>query len=58
MLKKPTTYAEQLQILKKRNLDISDDYECIDYLERVNYYRFSVSYFNSNIVRILPFSAA
>ncbi|MDR2506150.1 MAG: Abi family protein [Oscillospiraceae bacterium] len=41
MLKKPATYAEQLRILKKRNLDISDDDEYTDYLERVNYYRFS-----------------
>lgn len=35
------TYFDQLQILKKRGLIISDDAKAIEILKRVNYYRFS-----------------
>lgn len=40
-LKKPTTYQEQLEILKKRNAVIDDPDFCISVLESVNYYRFT-----------------
>ena len=40
-LKKPTTYQEQLDILKSRGIIIDDPNQCIAVLETVNYYRFT-----------------
>lgn len=40
-LKEPTTYQEQLDILKKRNVIIDDADQCIRVLESINYYRFT-----------------
>lgn len=40
-LKKPTTYQEQLDILKARGIIINDSNQCIAVLETVNYYRFT-----------------
>lgn len=40
-LKKPTTYQEQLEIFKKRNVIIDDPEQCIKVLESINYYRFT-----------------
>lgn len=39
--KKPTTFEEQIKILKSRNLIINDEDKAIDILSRVNYYRLS-----------------
>jgi abortive infection bacteriophage resistance protein len=39
--KHPTTFEEQVEILKSRNLIIDDKQEAIDILSRVNYYRLS-----------------
>lgn len=49
-LKNPTSYQEQLNILKQRNVIIDDPDRCIAVLESVNYYRFT-AYF-------LPFKRA
>lgn len=38
-LKKPTTYQEQLSLLKRRNVIVRDEDTCISILESVNYYR-------------------
>lgn len=38
-LKKPTTYQEQLELLKTRNIVIDDPKHCIEVLESVSYYR-------------------
>jgi abortive infection bacteriophage resistance protein len=38
-LKKPTTFEEQLNILKDRNLQIEDEQQALDILSRINYYR-------------------
>ncbi|PLY04102.1 MAG: hypothetical protein C0625_17230 [Arcobacter sp.] len=35
------TFDEQLQILKKRKLNISNDFYVLSKLERINYYRLS-----------------
>ena len=40
-LKEPTTYEQQLDILKRRNVVIDDPARCISVLESVNYYRFT-----------------
>lgn len=40
-LKKPTTYQDQIQILKLRGIIIEDDAYCEKLLSRVNYYRLS-----------------
>ncbi len=40
-LKNPTTYREQVKLLKSRNLTISNEEKAIRILERVNYYRLS-----------------
>lgn len=40
-IKKPTTYEEQLHILRGRGLVIQDDGEAIAILKQVNYYRLS-----------------
>lgn len=38
-LKKPTTFEEQVELLKKKNIIISDKSSCIDFLSKTNYYR-------------------
>ena len=43
-LKKPTTFAEQILLLEKKNIIISNKDECIDFLSRTNYYRLSGYY--------------
>lgn len=40
-IKEPTTYKQQVKILKERNLIIHNDEEALSFLKRVNYYRFS-----------------
>jgi len=40
-IKQPTTYQEQVEILRGRGCFILDDAAGIDFLRRVNYYRFS-----------------
>lgn len=40
-LKPPSTYAEQIEILKERNLIVNDESFAKDVLSRVNYYRLS-----------------
>lgn len=40
-LKKPTTYQEQLDILRDRNVVIDDPDKCMKVLESINYYRFT-----------------
>ncbi|MBY0221620.1 Abi family protein [Sporosarcina aquimarina] len=40
-IKEPTTYEQQMEILKERNLIIHDEGEALSFLKRVNYYRFS-----------------
>jgi abortive infection bacteriophage resistance protein len=39
--KPPTTFAEQLEILKKRGLIVANDPIALHYLEHHNYYRLS-----------------
>jgi abortive infection bacteriophage resistance protein len=39
--KQPTTFEEQIEILRSRNLIIDDNQEAINILSRVNYYRLS-----------------
>lgn len=39
MVKKPTTYEEQMNILKSRNIVIKDEQFCLSVLENLNYYR-------------------
>lgn len=41
LLKKPTTYDEQLKVLQSRNVIVENPGRCIAILESVNYYRFS-----------------
>lgn len=48
-IKKPKTYDQQIEILKAKNISISDEAKARSFLNRVNYYRFS-GYF-------LPFQA-
>ncbi|MCL6442108.1 MAG: Abi family protein [Alicyclobacillus sp.] len=40
-LKPPTTFEEQVQILKGRNMTVSDEQFAVNVLRRVNYYRLS-----------------
>jgi len=40
-VKPPTTFAEQLAILRKRNLTIGDDKSALSVLMNLNYYRFT-----------------
>ena len=40
-IKEPTTYEQQIAILKERNLIIADEKDALSFLKRVNYYRFS-----------------
>lgn len=55
-LKKPTTYQEQLDILKARNIVIDDPARCVAVLESVNYYRFTAYFlpFKQNDGSYLP----
>ena len=43
-LKAPTTYEEQIQLLRNKNIIISDVDLCMDFLSKVNYYRLSGYY--------------
>lgn len=43
-LKKPTTYEEQIELLKQKNIVISDEETAKTFLSTVNYYRFSGYY--------------
>lgn len=40
-IKQPKTHREQLEMLKKRNLTITNEIDALSFLERVNYYRLS-----------------
>ncbi|MGE4274421.1 MAG: Abi family protein [Desulfitobacterium sp.] len=40
-VKDPTTYQEQISILRSRNMSISDDSQAENVLKRINYYRLS-----------------
>lgn len=40
-IKQPKTFEEQIEILKNRNLIIKNTKEAVNFLKRVNYYRFS-----------------
>lgn len=40
-LKKPTTFAEQVELLKSKNIIINNPEECMNFLSRTNYYRLS-----------------
>lgn len=44
ILKPPTTFQEQADILKEKNIYISDIANCIDFLSKTNYYRLSGYY--------------
>jgi abortive infection bacteriophage resistance protein len=41
MIKSPKTYEEQMNILKSKNIIISDKKFCLNALSRLNYYRFT-----------------
>ena len=43
-LKKPTTFEEQAELLKKKNIIITDKASCMDFLSKTNYYRLSGYY--------------
>lgn len=43
-LKKPTTFEEQVELLKKKNIIITDKDSCIDFLSKTNYYRLTGYY--------------
>lgn len=43
-LKKPTTYDEQVELLKSKNISIRDKDACTDFLSKTNYYRLSGYY--------------
>ena len=43
-LKKPTTFDEQVALLEKKNIFISDKNACIEFLSKTNYYRISGYY--------------
>lgn len=50
-IKNPTTYEEQIEILKSRNLIIENEDRAVSILQRVNYYRLSaytLTYKNNN----------
>ncbi len=40
-LKKPTTFDEQVRLLEKKNIIITDRDSCMDFLSKTNYYRLS-----------------
>jgi abortive infection bacteriophage resistance protein len=39
--KKPTTFDEQIQLLKRRGLIIDNEILCKQFLKSINYYRFT-----------------
>lgn len=41
MLKEPTTYIQQIELLKNKGFIIDDPVDCIEFLKEANYYRFS-----------------
>ena len=41
MIKSPKTYKEQIDILKSKNIIITDKKFCLDAISRLNYYRFT-----------------
>lgn len=43
-LKEPTTFQEQANLLKEKNIYISDMASCIDFLSKTNYYRLAGYY--------------
>lgn len=43
-LKKPTTFEEQVELLRKKNIIITDKASCINFLSKTNYYRLSGYY--------------
>lgn len=51
ILKQPTTFAQQVQLLQDKNIMIDDLSACQKFLEKVNYYRFSayfLPFYNPN----------
>ncbi len=40
-IKKPTTFKEQVNILRNRNLVIDNEEQAVEILSRINYYRLS-----------------
>lgn len=60
-LKKPTTFEEQIELLKKKNIHIDNLEQCMDLLSKVNYYRLSAYYLpfkgaDGNCIYDVPFS--
>ena len=43
-LKAPTTFEEQVKLLRDKNIIIKDEDSCINFLSKVNYYRLSGYY--------------
>lgn len=43
-LKKPTTFEEQVELLKKKNIIVKDKSSCINFLSKTNYYRLTGYY--------------
>lgn len=43
-LKNPTTFDEQVELLKKKNIIIKDPASCVDFLSKTNYYRLTGYY--------------
>ena len=43
-LKKPTSFEEQVELLKKKNIIVKDKSSCIDFLSKTNYYRLTGYY--------------
>ncbi|MCL2218140.1 MAG: Abi family protein [Defluviitaleaceae bacterium] len=44
-VKQPTTYYEQIEVMRSRGCEINDDVVAIEFLKKVNYYRFSGYFF-------------
>ncbi len=43
-LKKPTTFDEQVELLKQKNITVKDRDVCINFLSKTNYYRLTGYY--------------
>lgn len=43
-LKRPTTFDEQVKLLKKKNIIVTDKDSCMDFLSKTNYYRLTGYY--------------
>ena len=41
VMKKPKTFAQQVEIIKEKGFIIDNDTECIGFLKQANYYRLS-----------------